>query len=46
MFNYPGVEPFECTSFQNLRELLDVKEYAARIHGRKTDIMTRDGLPA
>jgi predicted nucleotidyltransferase len=25
-------------------ELMDVKEYAARILGRKTDIMTRDSL--
>jgi uncharacterized protein len=25
-------------------ELMDVKEYAARIPGRKTDIMTRDSL--
>jgi predicted nucleotidyltransferase len=25
-------------------ELIDVKEYAARILGRKTDIMTRDSL--
>ena len=27
-----------------LFELMDVKEYAARILGRKTDIMTRDSL--
>lgn len=27
-----------------LYELMDVKEYAARILGRKTDIMTRDSL--
>jgi predicted nucleotidyltransferase len=27
-----------------LYELMDVKDYAARILGRKTDIMTRDSL--
>src|SRR5271155_4965479 len=27
-----------------LFELMDLKEYAGRILGRKTDIMTRDGL--
>src|SRR5882724_6497356 len=27
-----------------LFELMDVKEYAARVLGRKTDIMTRDSL--